>query len=472
MTRERGPSVTYVAELSRRQIAHGPTFAMRVVDDPSSMRSVGGRSEIVMTIVETRSPAESLPISPWRLRWQLAQTRIATVGDQLIVALTNFALTLAIGRIYSAEEFAAYGIGVSIALMVQGLQRHAITIPLMLQPAAIVTRRARSVVGEQAIALVMALGCALLCLWAASLVGISRYATLIVASSAVLLLVYFQLEFTRAFLVKIGKPWLLLASAGWYCVVAGVAAAGALWRAVPYEALLAILAAAMVLQAVAVMAVAGTPRLQRGWLLLWRDLRRYGGWAAAATLTYTGYNHVPLLLLGALAAPRHAAAFVAARSQQQPLQILLRGFDIADKSRFAERAHGVAGESPLRFTLRLAALYAGIAILFGALIVAFAGPIIELAYGAKFAGDSAALIAWVPVYVFLSVTLPLESLVYARNAFAPYFAVRGLASIVAIAVAFPLIRHFAEVGAIAACAIGWLIAAAGTALVLLRRPAP
>jgi O-antigen/teichoic acid export membrane protein len=416
-----------------------------------------------MTVLQSESPSET---SPWRLRWQSAQTRIAGVGDQVIVAFTNFALTLAIGRAYGAEEFAAYGIGISVALMVQGIQRHAVTIPLMLQPARTVKRRARAVVAEQMIALVSTMGVAALCLLIAAAAGVNRYGLLIVASSGVLLLVFFQLEFARAFLVKIGKPWLLLASAGWYCAVAAGASAGAFWRGLPYDMVLTVLAVAMVLHAVAVVVVAGTPVLLRGFILLRRDLRRYGGWAAAATLTYTGYNHVPLLLLGALAAPRHAAAFVAARSLLQPLQILLRGFDLADKSRFAETARN--GDGALRFTLRLAALYAAIAIAFGVLVAVFAGPLITFAYGQKFADSSAALIAWAPVYVALSVTLPLESLVYARNEFARYFTVRGAASVIALAAAVPLIRQFAEVGAIAACGIGWFVAAAGTIVVLLR----
>jgi hypothetical protein len=56
-------------------------------------------------------------------------TRFATVGDQMLVALANFWLTVAIGRAFHAEELAAYGIGLSAGLMVQALQRHAVVIP-------------------------------------------------------------------------------------------------------------------------------------------------------------------------------------------------------------------------------------------------------------------------------------------------------------------------------------------------------
>jgi O-antigen/teichoic acid export membrane protein len=334
-----------------------------------------------------------------------------------------------IGRAYSAEEFAAYGIGLSIGLMLQGIQRHTVTIPLMLQPARRVERRIGAVLGEQLLTLALATIVGGIVLVLAHAFAVDHYGLLIVASTVVLLFIYLQLEFARAFLVKIGKPWLLPVSAGWYCAVSAALSLAAFRHALPYEGLLAVLAAAMLLHAAVIVAIAGFPSFGRGWLRFRADARRYGGWASVATLTYTGYNHVPLLMLGALAAPVHAAAFVAARSLLQPLQILLRGFDIADKMRFSEVAGGSAPGNPLTLTLKIAGTYAVIGAMFGGVVVLFADRIIVLAYGAKFAEHSAALIAWVPVYVLLSITLPLESLVYARGDFARYYAVRGLAAI-------------------------------------------
>ena len=48
------------------------------------------------------------------------------------------------------------------------------------------------------------------------------------------------------------------------------------------------------------------------------------------------------------------------------------------------------------------------------------------------------------------------------------FAILAIASLIAIAAAFPLITHYGGVGAIAACAIGWFVAVAGTGLLLAR----
>lgn len=396
-----------------------------------------------------------------------ASTRFATVGDQLLVALTNFGLTIAIGRAFGADELAAYGIGLSIGLMMQGLQRHAITIPLMLRTAERVRQQRGAIIAAQFFLLLPAVAVGLLAFFAAYF-SFSRFVYLVILSSAVCLLIYLQLEFARSFLIKIGRPWLLLVGACFYAVVAASLAMASLAGAIGYELLLAGIAGAMLLHALVVLLAAKSFAAGDGARYLLADTKQYGGWAAAATATYAGYNHVPLLILGVLAAPMHAAVFVAARSLLQPLQILLRGFDIADKNKFAELREG---ESPARFIIKLVALYGLAGILFGAAAGFGAEQLLSLAYGQKFAGYGLAVIAWVPAYVLLSISMPLESLVYAQNRFAAYFTIRGAASAAAIATAFPLIHWYGAIGAIAACAIGWFVAVAGTGIMLMRKRA-
>jgi O-antigen/teichoic acid export membrane protein len=400
-------------------------------------------------------------------RMRGASTRVATVGDQLLVALTNFGLTIAIGRAFGADELAAYGIGLSVGLMMQGLQRHAITIPLMLRTAEWVKRNGGAVAGEQFFVLFPAIAAGLLALLAANL-SPSRFAYLVTLSSAVCLLIYLQLEFARAFLIKLGRPWLLLAAAGFYAATTAMLAVAALAGGIGYEWLLGGIAFAMLIHAGAVAFAAGGVAAKGGAQQLAADTKQYGGWAVAATATYAGYNHVPLLILGALAAPIHAAVFVAARSLLQPLQILLRGFDVADKTRFAELR---GGKDAARFIFKLVTLYGLVGVLFGAAVSFGAEQLLALAYGQKFAGYGTAVIAWAAAYALLSISMPLESLVYAQNRFAAYFTIRGVASIVAIAAAFPLIHWYDGIGAIGACAAGWFVAVAGTAILLLRKGA-
>lgn len=417
-----------------------------------------------MTLASEAAGKEGRPLAG-RLRG--ASTRLATIGDQLLVALTNFGLTIAIGRAFGAGELAAYGMGLSVGLMMQGLQRHAVTIPLMLRTAEWVKRNKGAVIGEQLFVLLPAIVAGLLALLAAHF-SPSRFVYLVTLSSAVCLFIYLQLEFARAFLVKIGRPWFLLAGAGFYAAVAAALALASLAGVLAYEWLLGGIAGAMLLHALAVAVAAGSFAAKAGARQLATDTKQYGGWAAAATATYAGYNHAPLLLLGALAAPIHAAVFVAARSLLQPLQILLRGFDVADKNAFAELRDG---KSPGRFVLKLVAVYGLVGIVFGAAAGFGAEQLLSLAYGQKFAGYGAAVIAWVPAYVLLSISMPLESLVYAQNRFAGYFTIRGVASVIAIAAAFPLIQWYGAIGAISACVIGWFIAVAGTCIMLMRKGA-
>jgi O-antigen/teichoic acid export membrane protein len=405
---------------------------------------------------------------PLRTRLRSLALKAATVGDQVVVSVTNFVLTLVIGRVFSAEEFAAYGIGLSIGLALQGLQRHTLTIPLMLEPEGRVRRRVTAFSASQLILLVIAMFGAALTLGILSSVETGRFSELVVIASLVCLVVYLQLEFARAYLVKIGRPWLLLASAGWYAFVVGVLSLAALAGRLDYLPMLGALTGAMLIHAAVVLTIAGAPKLRKGARLLAADMRRYGGWSAVAVATYSGYNHVPLFILGAIAAPIHAAAFVATRSLLQPLQILLRGFDVADKSAFARAADEPFSHRAFFFTLKLVALYASVGAVFGIAVFLLADQIIGLAYGPKFSHASAALIAWVPAYMFMSVTMPLESLVYARKAFTGYFVIRGVASLIAIAASIPLIMLYADVGAIAACTLGWFLAVIGTIAFLAR----
>lgn len=412
---------------------------------------------------------EPEPVRPWLHR---ISTRLAAVGDQLLVALANFALTLAVARAYGAEEVATFGIGLSAALILQAMQRHAVLIPLMLQTEEQAAGQRGGLLGQHCILLGFCAALGLAGIGFAAMAGASRFAGLVLGSFAALLMVYVQLEFARALLVKLGRPGLLLASAASYVAICLIAAVAAISGLAPFETVLILLALWAALHALCLMKLAERIHLKRGAALLLADLRRYAGWALLATGTYSGYNHLPLFILGAVAEPVHAAIFVASRSLLQPLQILLRGLDAADKAMFSGRAGDAHAPAAFAYTTRLALLYAAAAAALGITAAFFAEPLILIAFGGKFAGSDAAFTAWVPVYILLGASMPLESLIYARQSFRPYYLARGIASLAAIALAPPLIALWSETGAILACAAGALIATAGTVLILRRDTRP
>ena len=336
-----------------------------------------------------------------------AVTRLATICDQLLVALANFALTVSVGRAFGAEEVAAYGIGLSAGLLIQALQRHAIIIPLMLQPPARVRRWRGGIFAQHSLVLAAGLACGGVGLLLELFAGLPRFGCLIIAASSVSLFVYAEMEFARAILVKLDKPFLLFASAVWYAAVCVGLTVAALHHLVTFEGVLALLAAGMGVHALALFTLARGYSLLIGLHLLAVDSRRYGGWAMVAALTWSGYNHLPLFVLGALAPPIHAAAFVATRSLLQPQYLLLRGLDIADKAMFAKAASAPHSREAFVTTMKLAGIYTAAASLYGGLASLFAEDLVRLAYGEKFSGFGPTLLAWVPVCLLTSVALPL-----------------------------------------------------------------
>ena len=404
-----------------------------------------------------------------RRRINRAATRFATVGDQLFVALSNFSLTLSISRAFGAEEVASYGMGLAIGLMIQGAHRHAITIPLMLEAQHRVLRRRGGIFAQHTLVLGCAMILGLMGIFLTYETQVDSQSLLIAKSACVFLLVYSEMDFARAVLLKLNRPFHVLCSSGFYLIVCMSLSVSAQHHWITYYDLLSVLSAAMLFHALVLAIVVRQYNLIQGCRLFLADMYRYGWWAVVATATYGGYNHLPLLILGALAEPRHAAAFVATRSLMQPLQVLLRGLDMADKSHFANEAQLPHSRAAFIFTLKLAipnTLAAGLFVLGVAL---FSEELIAIAYGPKFAYANSSLLAWLPLFLIMSACLPFEALVYARKEFRRYYFVRAVASVVAVGLTLPLVLLWDSVGAILACGVGSLIAMTGTLLLLWGR---
>lgn len=395
-------------------------------------------------------------------------TRVATVGDQMLVAVANFWLTVTIGRSFTPGELAAYGIGLSAGLMIQALQRHTFVIPLMLQRRSVAFRRAGGLLAQHWMMLIVVAALTGAALIAVHLAGASYYVRTILAASGVCFLIYAELEFARAMVTKLNQPLLLLVGAFFYVGLCGTAGYMALAGWMSFAQILVWLTVGIVFHAVGVSICVGKFHFALGRRILAQNLKRYGGWSVVAMATYSGYNHIPLFILASAAAPYHAAVFIAARSLLQPLQILLRGMDVADKTLFAERAHAPEQREAFLLTLKIAGLYAIASASFGLLIAVFSDSLLEMAYGSKFAGHSDVLIAWIPVFTLVGCTMPLESLIYARRAFRGYYIARAAGSVAAIGLTLPLTSSFGASGTVYACAAGALLAITGTVFLLQR----
>ena len=117
--------------------------------------------------------------------------------------------------------------------------------------------------------------------------------------------------------------------------------------------LLSLFAAAKILYSVIALT---RPDFLWGWRLAKKNLRKYFFSSTMGSLGYTGYNHIPLFILGLLPSQVPAAIFTAMRGLTQPLQMLIRSIDIVDKNFFQTKA--VMTERDVRDKLfRQTALY-------------------------------------------------------------------------------------------------------------------
>src|SRR4051812_2378090 len=77
--------------------------------------------------------------------------RALSLGDQLLFSAANFLLMLMLARYYSDVEVSGFGIGLSIALIVQGTQRTCYIVQNSVLSPGIFRRRSDKVLGQHLI---------------------------------------------------------------------------------------------------------------------------------------------------------------------------------------------------------------------------------------------------------------------------------------------------------------------------------
>ncbi len=395
-------------------------------------------------------------------------SRLLPVFDQVLFAASNFILAIVLARFHSAEVVAAYGVGLSVALILQAMQRHVIIIPLNVTRKIRNTKFAQTWLGAHFIAT----GCML------SFVGVicslvtqllmNGYVNLIAFSVLALIVVYMQAEFGRAFLIATNRTgFVVLPATLQVLAVLYIAYTGS---AAPYGYLqiLFVLVSVALVSALCMVVLAGGVEWTHGDRLLRRLMKKYAGWGSVGVIASSGYNHVPLFILGAYAAPIQAAAFVTMRNLLQPSQVLMRGLDIVDKRKVGELRF-VDGSSIRRKAFSLCMIYTTVAALFAMVVVLSGAYISELVYGPEYADFAHLLLQWGAVYVLMALLLPMESLAYASDRTSAYYSIRIVAGLVAAIISFPLVWNFGAAGAVTGCLIGWLITVSAT-FALLRKP--
>ncbi len=385
--------------------------------------------------------------------------RAISLSDQIFFSAANFLLTIMLARFYSEVEFAAYGIGLSIALTLQGIQRNCYILQNSVLLPEILKGRISRVLGQQTIAWVFLAVLEGVVLAALVLFEANGFYVAIAISTIICSLIYAQLEFDRIAFIKHEKYWNpFIASLAFLALNAFL-----FWAVPTYGVSFQFTMLALGLYTLAkyiwLVSTLGLPDLFWGWRLIKRDFKKYFVSSVFGITGYAGHNHVPLFILGAVAAPIHAAAFVAMRGLMQPLQIIVRSMDIIDKNYFQMESAGTT-KGMRSVMLRQIGLYGVLALGVMIAVLIFGEFIIGLAYGEKYAAFSIILTGWALIFSMLAISQPLETVIVKLGEINRYNTYRISAGILGTVLAFLLCPSLGAIGAVIACFGGWLISIA------------
>ncbi|HWZ62149.1 MAG TPA: lipopolysaccharide biosynthesis protein [Steroidobacteraceae bacterium] len=408
-----------------------------------------------------RKPETSLRISLRGLiPRDLASARLYLLLDQIVFSLASFILTIALARMYSASEFGSYGIGLAIALMVQSIQRNFYIVPLSLMSRRVATRCAGALVAEHLTVTGASVALAALVTALVAAMGPGGASLDISLATLVCITLYFQSDFDRAIQVKRGSYRGALGLSLVYLATVIAVSAFAKFHHVSFATFMVTLAAVCTLRSSWLFFLHVQPHWSWGMRLLGRDWRRYGVPALLQAGAASGCQHIPLMILATVSGSAQVGGFSAMRSLTQPLMLVFRSLDAADKNRIRTASSGgTAGAR--RFVWRTTLFYGAIGAAALLILGLFHERIISLAYHGKYSGLGGILIGWTIYSVLLGLGLPIGSLAYLLHRQRPFTAWTLVSGVVGIALALGLCGPFGMWGAMSATGISAAVSLLG-----------
>lgn len=369
--------------------------------------------------------------------------RLITLGDQGVFAVGNFLLTILLTRYYDDTAMAAYGIALSVALVLQGVQKNSYIIQNSVLERNIYRHRGAKILAEQMIAILP-----VFIVLAAASVFIVMFAPetwffqTFVATTACFA-IYAQLEFERVLFIKYERYIVPFMTS---CVFFALIVLLLFFHEyVSFYMILGALIGFAFFKTCIAFLIVGRIDLKGGMILLRSDFRRNSLAAVMGGIGASGYTHGPVIALGLFSTPVQAAAFVALRGLMQPIQIIMRSMDVIDKNFFRSSVQG-EGASVWRVMVRQIVMYGGVSVLISGFVCLFAAQIIDLLYGGKHADHIPLLYGWGVLSVIMSVILPIESAVIVKKYLNKYNFIRlwlGLAACVLCVVLIPIYGAYA-----------------------------
>ncbi len=393
--------------------------------------------------------------------------RLLSLVDLVLFSGNNLLLTLLISRVFGPEALAIFGIGLAIGLMSQSVGRGIYVVPGAVLSSRSARRRMSGLIAEH-----------LICLYAVALFIISAFGLIslvepeystasIVLTTLYCALLYMQADHDRFILLRFERhavPPLLSAV---NLIPLGLGLLAEYFLSAGFAVFMGLHVIVGLVRSIVVAWLVGGPNFRWGWRLLKTSIQKRGGFSLVSAGAYSGYNHIPLIILGHLAAPIDVAAFVAMRGLVQPTQMVFRLFDFRDKLSMRDQSGGTyEGLASQLWRVGLRNLLLSV---FVGLACVLLGPSLStLAYGSEYEGYSLLMVGHALLFMLMSFLLPIDSGVnilqwYNRNI---YWRMAG--GLVGACLAYPLAATFGAWGAVLACLIGWGVVVTGGIYVLRK----
>lgn len=384
------------------------------------------------------------------------------LAEQGLISGSNFVIYLLAARMLPREDWGALSFSLATILVLQGLQRAFVSLPMStaggsgeevrrLMP---VWNRVQFVVTAGAIA--VAGGFALL-----TTLGLEDWVTRSAIVASVLIGPMFYHEYSRRVVITTGSMQRLL---GMGCVYAvGIMLAPVALHLLGVGLSAKVFVASIAIATSAACVISGAPilfllRRDSGLKCGGRDIIRFGSWAAASSLAYSGYNFAVQAILAVFAGPAALGAFAAVRTLTQPVGTVIQAMDSVDKPR-AGRAFADRGISGLWGVIRQSWIWLlALSLPYLAGISTFSNDVLALAYDDRYADASGLVVLWSAVMMVMIITQPLETGLYVVRRPDLLFMGRAVTAVLVLSVTPYLVSKWAASGALAALILGWLLA--------------
>lgn len=418
--------------------------------------------------------ADALP-EPGRSGVGARSARYYALAEQALISGSNFFLYVYAARMLPKDEWGALSFSLAFIHVLQGFQRAFVTVPMMTS-------------GDKHGDFVSSLGfwrqmqgwvtgvtiLLMLVLYSIARYCMDSWVAESILLTAVFVIPWYYMEFARRVIIMSSSMYRLLVMAIFYAFVLLMACMAVHWLGVdrhPWAFGLAMSLAAIVSSfsaRVRLWPPLGIGRTNTGgsWSII--SLWRFGRWAAASSLAYTGYNFTIQAILAAIGGPAALAVYTAARNLTQPVNTLVQAIDSIDKAR-AGQAYATQGMPGLWHVIRRSwAWLLILALPYVAFVGIFSDSLLVFIYGEKYADASTPVQFWCVVMLTMILVQPLETGLYVIRRPDWLFYGRAVSAGFVLLLTPWLVMNWSVNGALVALAAGWALAGASAARRLAR----